>query len=209
MSGALNNIPPVTSPVQPQVPTQAMSDLPASTMPSAAHAPAFDAPPPPAAPPVSSTSEPVMDSGAPYLAGSAAAQAAAAPPIGPLPSYGSDIRPPTPIASTPTMPSSPVTTPSGPSTYSPTSAPVGPLPGRAGLLSPRSFASPPARQPHTRHRPASVSRPSSRLRAAPLPVPHLRKRPPKPVSSGSSTSSPAKNPGCNGSPGNAQTERRC
>ena len=32
MPGALNNIPPVASPVQPQLPTQAMSDLPASTI---------------------------------------------------------------------------------------------------------------------------------------------------------------------------------
>jgi hypothetical protein len=149
MSGALNNVPPVTSPVQPQVPAQAMSDLPASTMPSAAHAPAFDAPAPPPAPPATSASTPVMDSGAPYLAGPAA-QSAAAPPAGPLPSYGSDIRPPTPIASSPTMPSSPVTTPSGPSTYSPTSAPTGSSAGTSGLSQPavvRQPASAPAGHP--------------------------------------------------------------
>ena len=64
-------------------------------------------------------------------------------------------------------------------------------------------------RPHTRHRPALVSKPSSRLPAAPLPVPHRHRRPPKPVSSASSTSSPAKNPGCNGSPGNGPTERQC
>jgi hypothetical protein len=144
MSGALNNLPPVTSPVQPQVPTQAMSDLPASTMPSAAHAPAFDAPAPPPPPPAASASAPAMDSGATYLAGpAAAAQSASAPPVGPLPSYGSDIRPPTPIASTPTAPSSPITTPSGPSTYSPTSAPVSPSAG-SGLSQPAVIRQPPS-----------------------------------------------------------------
>jgi hypothetical protein len=147
--GALNNVPPVTSPVQPQVPAQAMSDLPASTMPSAAHAPAFDAPAPPPAPPATSASTPVTDSGATYLTGPAA-QSAAAPPAGPLPTYGSDIRPPTPIASSPTMPSSPVTTPSGPSTYSPTSAPTGSSAGTSGLSQPavvRQPASAPAGHP--------------------------------------------------------------
>jgi uncharacterized protein DUF5632/uncharacterized protein DUF5631 len=140
MPSALNNMPPMTSPVQPQLPTQAMSNLPASTMPSAAQAPAFDAPPSPPAPPVSSTSSPVMDSGATYLAGPAAQSAA--PPAGPLPSYGSDIRPPTPIASSPTMPSSPVTTPSGPSTYSPASAPVGSSAGTSGLSQPAVIRQP-------------------------------------------------------------------
>jgi len=114
-SGALDTVPPVTSPVAPRSPTQAMSDLPASTIQAAAHAPAVDAPPPPA-PPLSSTTSPVIASGAAHLAGPAAIQASAAPPAGPLPSYGSDIRPATPLGSTPTMPSSPVTKPSGPST---------------------------------------------------------------------------------------------
>ena len=136
-SGALNNVPPVTGPVQPQVPAQAaLSDVPASTMPTAAHAPAVDAPPATAAPPVSNASGPVMDSGTTYLAGPAAAQSGAAPPVGPLPTYGSDIRPPTPIASTPTMPSGPATAPASPSAAAPASAPVGPSTGTGGLTQP-------------------------------------------------------------------------
>ena len=136
-SGALNNVPPVTGPVQPQVPAQAaLSDVPASTMPTAAHAPAVDAPPATAAPPVSNASGPVMDSGATYLAGPAAAQSTAPTPAGPLPTYGSDIRPPTPIASTPTMPSGPATAPASPSAAAPASAPVGPSTGTGGLTQP-------------------------------------------------------------------------
>jgi hypothetical protein len=123
--------------VQPQVPAQAaMSDLPASTVPAAAHAPPIDAPPAASAPPVSNASSSAIDSGTTYMAGPAAAQSAAAPPLGPLPTYGSDIRPPTPIASTPTMPSSPVTTPAGPSTAGPASAPVGSSAGTGGLTQP-------------------------------------------------------------------------
>ena len=46
-SGALNNVPPVTGPVQPQVPVQpTTSDFAGSTVPAAAHASAMDAPPP-------------------------------------------------------------------------------------------------------------------------------------------------------------------
>jgi hypothetical protein len=134
-SGALSNVPPVTGPVQPQVPAQ-LSDLPASTMPAAAHAPAVDAPPPTAAAPVSNASGPVMDSGAPYLAGPTAAQAAAATPVGPLPTYGSDIRPPTPTISAPTLPSGPAATPSVSSAAPPASAPVGPSAGAGGLAQP-------------------------------------------------------------------------
>ncbi|UMB68885.1 DUF5632 domain-containing protein [Mycobacterium paraterrae] len=155
MPAALNNMPPVTSPVQPQLPTQAISDLPASTMPSAAHAPAFDAPTPPAAPPVSSTPSPVIESNTPYLASPAAAASAAAPPVGPLPSYGSDIRPPTPIASTPTVPSSPVAATSSPSSYSPTSAPVSPSAGSSALSQPAVIRQP-ASAPTAPPAPASI-----------------------------------------------------
>ncbi len=150
-SGALNTVPPVTSPVAPQLPTQAMSDLPASTVPAAAHPPAVDAPPP-SAPPVTNPTSPVIDSGAAYFPGPATAQAAAAP----LPSYGADIRPPTPIGSTPTMPSSPVTTPSGPSTYSPASAPVGSSTGTSGLSQPAVIRQP-AGTPAGHPAPASIA----------------------------------------------------
>lgn len=148
LSGAFNNGAPLTSPVQPQIPAQAMSDLPASTMLAAAHAPAVDAPPPPPAPALSNTASPALDPGATYLAGptpaqsTAAQSAAAAAPAGPLPSYGSDIRAPTLVTSTPTAPSSPVTTPSGPSTYSPTSAPVGSSAAASGPSQPAVIRQP-------------------------------------------------------------------
>ena len=134
-SAALNNVPPVTGPVQPQVPVQPpVSDVPASTAP--ATAPAVDAPPSTAAPSVSSHSA-VTDSGTTYLAGpAAAAPSAPAAPIGPLPTYGSDIRPPMPTISAPTLPSGPAATPSFSSAASPASAPVSPSAGAGGLAQP-------------------------------------------------------------------------
>jgi Family of unknown function (DUF5631)/Family of unknown function (DUF5632) len=134
-SAALNNVPPVTGPVQPQVPVQPpVSDVPASTGP--ATAPAVDAPPSTAAPSVSSHSA-VTDSGTAYLAGSAAAAPSApAAPIGSLPTYGSDIRPPMPTISAPTLPSGPAATPSVSSAASPASAPVSPSAGAGGLAQP-------------------------------------------------------------------------
>jgi hypothetical protein len=134
-SAALNNVPSVTGPVQPQVPVQPpVSDVPASTAP--ATAPAVDAPSPTAAPSVSSHSA-VTDSGATYLAGpAAAASSAPAAPIGSLPTYGSDIRPPIPTISAPTLPSGPVATPSVSSAASPASAPVSPSAGSGGLAQP-------------------------------------------------------------------------
>jgi hypothetical protein len=133
-SGALNNVPPVTGPVQPQIPVQpAPSDFAGSTVPAAAHAPAVDAPPPVAAPPVASHAA-VTDSGATYLAGPAAPSAAA--PAGALPTYGSDIRPPTPTISAPTLPSSPAGISSVSSSASPASAPVSPSAGAGGLTQP-------------------------------------------------------------------------
>jgi hypothetical protein len=134
-SAALNNVPPVTGPVQPQVPVQPpVSDVPASTAP--ATAPAVDAPPATAAPSVSSHSA-VTDSGTTYLAGpAAAASSAPAAPIGSLPTYGSDIRPPMPTISAPTLPSGPVATPSVSSAASPASAPVSPSAGTGGLAQP-------------------------------------------------------------------------
>jgi hypothetical protein len=133
-SAALNNVPPVTGPVQPQVPVQPpVSDVPASTAP--ATAPAVDAPPATAAPAVSHSA--VTDSGATYLAGpAAAATSAPAGPIGSLPTYGSDIRPPMPTISAPTLPSSPAATPSFSSAASPASAPVSPSAGAGGLAQP-------------------------------------------------------------------------
>jgi Family of unknown function (DUF5631)/Family of unknown function (DUF5632) len=133
-SAALNNVPPVTGPVQPQVPVQPpVSDVPASTAP--ATAPAVDAPPATAAPAVSHSA--VTDSGATYLAGpAAAATSAPAAPIGSLPTYGSDIRPPMPTISAPTLPSSPAATPSFSSAASPASAPVSPSAGAGGLAQP-------------------------------------------------------------------------
>jgi len=133
-SAALNNVPPVTGPVQPQVPVQPpVSDVPASTAP--ATAPAVDAPPATAAPSVSHSA--VTDSGATYLAGpAAAAPSVPAAPIGSLPTYGSDIRPPMPTISAPTLPSSPAATPSFSSAASPASAPVSPSAGAGGLAQP-------------------------------------------------------------------------
>jgi hypothetical protein len=134
-SAALNNVPPVTGPVQPQVPVQPpVSDVPASTVP--ATAPAVDAPAPSAPPTISSHSA-VTDSGTAYLAGSAAAAPSApAASIGPLPTYGSDIRPPMPTISAPTLPSGPAATPSVSSAASPASAPVSPSAGAGGLAQP-------------------------------------------------------------------------
>jgi hypothetical protein len=134
-SAALNNVPPVTGPVQPQAPVQPpVSDVPASTAP--ATAPAVDAPPATAAPSISSHSA-VTDSGTTYLAGpAAAASSAPAAPIGSLPTYGSDIRPPMPTISAPTLPSSPAATPSFSSAASPASAPVSPSAGAGGLAQP-------------------------------------------------------------------------
>ncbi len=135
-SGALNNVPPVTGPVQPQVPVQPTpSEFSGSTVPAAAHAPAVDMPPPAAAPPVTSHAA-VTDSGTPYLAGPAAAAPSAAAPAGPLPTYGSDIRPPTPTISAPTLPSSPAGISSVSSSASPASAPVSPSAGAGGLTQP-------------------------------------------------------------------------
>jgi hypothetical protein len=133
-SAALNNVAPVTGPVQPQVPVQpSVSDVPASTAP--ATAPAVDAPPATAAPSVSHSS--VTDSGTTYLAGpAAAATSAPAAPIGSLPTYGSDIRPPMPTISAPTLPSSPAATPSFSSAASPASAPVSPSAGAGGVAQP-------------------------------------------------------------------------
>ena len=132
-SAALNNVPPVTGPVQPQVPVQPpVSDVPASTAP--ATAPAVDVPPA-AAPAVSHSA--VTDSGATYLAGpAAAASSVPAAPIGSLPTYGSDIRPPMPTISAPTLPSSPAATPSFSSAASPASAPVSPSAGAGGVAQP-------------------------------------------------------------------------
>jgi hypothetical protein len=135
-SGALNNVPPVTGPVQPQVPVQpTTSDFAGSTVPAAAHPPAMDAPPPAPAPPVTSHAA-VTDSGTTYLAGPAAAGPSAAAPVGPLPTYGSDIRPPTPTISAPTVPSSPASIPSVSSAASPSSAPVSPSAGAGGPAQP-------------------------------------------------------------------------
>ncbi len=135
-SGALNNVAPVTGPVQPQVPVQPTpSEFSGSTAPAAAHAPAVDAPPPAPAPPVSSHAA-VTDSGTPYLAGPAAAAPSAAAPAGPLPTYGSDIRPATPTISAPTLPSSPAGISSVSSSASPASAPVSPSAGAGGLTQP-------------------------------------------------------------------------
>jgi Family of unknown function (DUF5631)/Family of unknown function (DUF5632) len=134
-SAALNNVSPVTGPVQPQVPVQPpVSDVPASTVP--ATAPAVDAPQTSAPPAISSHSA-VTDSGTTYLAGpAAAASSAPAAPIGSLPTYGSDIRPPMPTISAPTLPSSPAATPSFSSAASPASAPVSPSAGAGGLAQP-------------------------------------------------------------------------
>jgi Family of unknown function (DUF5631)/Family of unknown function (DUF5632) len=128
-SAALNNVPPVTGPVQPQVPVQPpVSDVPASTAP--ATAPAVDPPPATATPSVSHSA--VTDPGTTYLAGPAAAASAPAAPIGSLPTYGSDIRPPMPTISAPTLPSGPAATPS----ISTAAAPVSPSAGAGGLAQP-------------------------------------------------------------------------
>jgi hypothetical protein len=136
-SAALNNVPPVTGPVQPQVPVQPpVSDVPASTVPATAHAPAVDGSAPSVPPSISSHSA-VTDSSTTYLAGpAAAASSAPAAPIGSLPTYGSDIRPPMPTISAPTLPSGPAATPSASSAASPASAPVSPSAGAGGLAQP-------------------------------------------------------------------------
>ena len=135
-SGALNNVAPVTGPVQPQVPVQPpTSDFAGSTVPAAAHAPAVDAPPPAAAPPIASHAS-VTDSGTSYLAGPASAAPSTAAPAGPMPTYGSDIRPPAPTISAPTLPSSPAGISSLSSSASPASAPVSPSAGAGGLTQP-------------------------------------------------------------------------
>ncbi len=73
-----NAAPAVMGPVQPQVPAgPAISDIPASTVPSAAHAPVFEAPPATSDTAITSAHTSVTDSGTTYLAGPAAA---AAPP---------------------------------------------------------------------------------------------------------------------------------
>ena len=132
-SAALNNVPPVSGPVQPQVPVQPpVSDVPASTAPVTA--PAVDAPSATAAPSVSHSA--VTDSGTTYLAGPAAAASTPAAPIGSLPTYGSDIRPPMPTISAPTLPSSPAVSPSISSAASPASAPVSPSAGAGGIAQP-------------------------------------------------------------------------
>jgi hypothetical protein len=133
-SAALNNVPSVTGPVQPQVPVQPpVSDVPASTAPATASA--VDTPASTAAPAISHSS--VTDSGTTYLAGpAAAATSTPAAPIGSLPTYGSDIRPPMPTVSAPTLPSSPAATPSISSAASPASAPVSPSAGAGGLAQP-------------------------------------------------------------------------
>ena len=132
-SAALNSVPPpVTAPVQPQISTgPAISD--AASAP--AHAAAFDAAQATAATPISSAHSAVTDSGATYLAGPAANPAASAAPAGPLPTYASDIRPPTPAVSSPTLPSGPIA-PAAPSAASPSSAPVSPSAGAGGLAQP-------------------------------------------------------------------------
>jgi hypothetical protein len=135
-SGALNNVPPVTGPVQPQLPVQPpTSGFSGSTVPAAAHAPAVDAPPPAPAPPVSSHAA-VTDSGTTYLAAPAAAAPSASAAAGALPTYGSDIRPPTPTISAPTLPSSPAGISSVSSSASPASAPVSPSAGAGGVTQP-------------------------------------------------------------------------
>lgn len=146
MSGAFNNVPPVTSPVQPQLPVQpTTSEFSGSTVPATSHAPAFDAPPPaPPAPVAPHTA--VTDSAPAYLAGPAAA--APATPAGPLPTYGSDIRPPTPTISAPTIPSSPSAISSVSSAASPASAPVSPSAGAGGLAQPVVRTPPTAAMAH-------------------------------------------------------------
>ena len=134
-SAALNNVPPVTGPVQPQVPVQPpVSDVPASTVPgncARCRRTASDSRT------VGSSHSAVTDSGATYLAGpAAAATSTPAAPIGSLPTYGSDIRPPMPTISVPTLPSGPAATPSISSAASPASAPVSPSAGASGLAQP-------------------------------------------------------------------------
>ena len=135
-SGAMNNLPSITGPVQPQLPVQPpTSDFSGSTVPAAVHAPAMDAPPPAPAPPVTSHAA-VSDSGSTYLAGPAAAAPSPSAPAGPMPTYGSDIRPPAPTISAPTLPSSPAAISSVPASASPSSAPVSPSAGASGLTQP-------------------------------------------------------------------------
>ncbi|MEZ0364198.1 DUF5632 domain-containing protein [Mycobacterium sp. pUA109] len=81
----------------------------AQTFPSSGHTPAFEVPPhPPAAEMPPPSYVPPSAAGGAYLAGPTAAPppiTGAAAPVGPLPSYGADIRPATPAA--PTAPASP------------------------------------------------------------------------------------------------------
>ena len=99
-----------------------------------------ETPPPTQAPVAPATPAPVAytsESASPMMAAPAPAAAAAPPPAGPLPAYGSDLRPPTvaappappPIASTPSAPSAPIS--GSPTSTVPGSAPVHPSAGGA------------------------------------------------------------------------------
>ncbi|ORV59671.1 hypothetical protein AWC06_16240 [Mycobacterium fragae] len=135
ISSGLNAVPPpAMSPVEPQAPAApAISDVPPSTVPSAVNAPVFDVPPA-TTDPMMGTAHATAEPGPAYLASPAApATPAAAPPpapAGPLPTYGADIRPPTPTAV------SPPTAPAGPPAAAPASAPVNPSAGSSGLAQP-------------------------------------------------------------------------
>lgn len=120
----------LSSPVAPMTPP--LSDPPAAvaphvaqTFPSSGHAPVFDVPaqaPVAQAPVPPPAYLPPGDAGA-YIAGPAAAPtpiAGAAAPVGPLPSYGADIRPP--VATTPAAPPAPANPPPA----GPSSAPAAP-----------------------------------------------------------------------------------
>ncbi len=110
----------------------------------AGHAPAADIapPPPPAHAPI--------DTSTSYLAGPSATMSpqAVAPPAGPLPAYGADIRPPVAVAP------APPTAPAGHVASPPSSAPVSPAAGGAGV-----------------GQPAVVRQPSSQPTSTPAPTP--------------------------------------
>jgi hypothetical protein len=144
ISPGLNAVPPPTlGPVEPQAPAApAISDVPAATAPSAVHAPVFDVPPATTDTTMGTAHATASEPGGAYLAGPAAsATPAAAPPpapAGPLPTYGADIRPPTPTAV------SPPTSPAGPPAAAPASAPVNPSAGSSSLGAQPVIRQPPA-----------------------------------------------------------------
>lgn len=144
-----NTVEPQTQPNPPHI-----AETPvAPTLPSNAHVPVVDAPQPthaPAAAHIPPPSAPQSDMTTTYFAGPMAPAAPAAPAPTALPSYGADIRPPTPTATV--MPTSPAGSTPIASAAIPTSSPA----GASGLSQPAVVRQPGTAAPAP-HTPAGVT----------------------------------------------------